>query len=140
MTAKMKLLVACAAVVAIAVTGVLAVLFVGQRETAAPINTHSTDPSVQPSAGSARTAAEQGEQFLSEWVEDGRVVRRDQGGDTVSEGQAYGMLIAVAVGDEKTFDQIWSWTKKNLVRDDGLLAWRWDEGRVVDDEDRKSVV
>ena len=31
----------------------------------------------------------------------GRVVRLDQGNDTVSEGQAYGMLIAVAVDDER---------------------------------------
>ena len=33
---------------------------------------------------------------------DGRVVRRDQGGDTVSEGQAYAMLLAVAMDDDVT--------------------------------------
>ncbi|WP_206074474.1 glycosyl hydrolase family 8 [Antribacter gilvus] len=72
--------------------------------------------------------------FLDEWVDDGRVVRRDEGGDTVSEGQAYGLLAAVTADDEKSFDEIWDWTAAELVRDDGLLAWRWDEGRVVDDE------
>ena len=47
------------------------------------------------------TARIAGQKFLDDYVEpDGRVVRRDEGGDVVSEGQAYGMLIAVAVGDE----------------------------------------
>ena len=46
------------------------------------------------------TARIAGQKFLDEYVEpDGRVVRHDEGGDVVSEGQAYGMLIAVAVGD-----------------------------------------
>ncbi len=33
--------------------------------------------------------------FLDTYVDAGRVVRTDQGGDTVSEGQAYGLLLAV---------------------------------------------
>ena len=50
------------------------------------------------------TARIAGQKFLDEYVEpDGRVVRRDEGSDVVSEGQAYGMLIAVAVGDETRF-------------------------------------
>ena len=54
------------------------------------------------------TARIAGQEFLKEYVEpDGRVVRRDEGGDVVSEGQAYGMLIAVAVGDETRFRSIW---------------------------------
>ncbi|MFO1167402.1 MAG: glycosyl hydrolase family 8 [Rhodoblastus sp.] len=44
-----------------------------------------------------------------------------------SEGQAYGMLLAVAAGDRAAFDRIWNWTRSNLaVRADRLLAWRWD--------------
>lgn len=73
------------------------------------------------------------EAFLADWVDDGRVVRRDQGGDTVSEGQAYGLLIALAADDEDSFDAIWTWTEENMQRSDGLLAWRWD-GEIVDDE------
>ena len=42
-----------------------------------------------------------GRAFLADWVEGGRVVRRDQGSDTVSEGQAYGMLIALSLKDER---------------------------------------
>ncbi|MDZ8200255.1 glycosyl hydrolase family 8 [Microbacterium sp. SSW1-59] len=72
--------------------------------------------------------------FLDQWVEDGRVVRHDQGGDTVSEGQAYGMLAAVVAADEERFDEIWEWTQDELVREDGLLAWRWEDGDVVDAE------
>lgn len=44
-----------------------------------------------------------------------------------SEGQGYGMLLAVAAGDRPAFDRIWGWTRANLaVRADHLLAWRWN--------------
>ncbi|WP_312168808.1 glycosyl hydrolase family 8 [Microbacterium sp.] len=72
--------------------------------------------------------------FLDDWVEDGRVVRHDEGGDTVSEGQAYGLFAAVIAEDEERFDEIWEWTQDELVRPDGLMAWRWDDGSIVDDE------
>ncbi|MCM3504670.1 glycosyl hydrolase family 8 [Curtobacterium sp. ODYSSEY 48 V2] len=80
-----------------------------------------------------RSAAELRQDFLDDYVQDGRVVRTDQGGDTVSEGQAYGLLIAYADDDRATFGDIWSWTKRHLVTDDDLLAWRWTpEDGVVD--------
>lgn len=72
--------------------------------------------------------------FLDAYVEDGRVVRTDQGGDTVSEGQAYGMLLAVAADDPSRFDSIWDWTTANLQRDDLLLSWQWKDGGVVDEQ------
>jgi endo-1,4-beta-D-glucanase Y len=78
-------------------------------------------------------ALQAGRDFLDRYVEgDGRVVRRDEGGDVVSEGQAYGMLIAVAVGDEDRFRAVWDWTKSHLRRPDGLLSWRWADGTVTD--------
>jgi endo-1,4-beta-D-glucanase Y len=71
--------------------------------------------------------------FLERFVDaDGRVVRRDQGGDTVSEGQAYALLVAAALEDERRFDRVWRWTQEHLQRDDGLLSWRWRDGKVVD--------
>ncbi|MFJ4175734.1 glycosyl hydrolase family 8 [Microbacterium sp. NPDC089696] len=79
-------------------------------------------------------AAELATSFLDDWVDDGRVVRHDEGGDTVSEGQAYGLFAAVIADDEKRFDEIWTWTEDELVRSDGLMAWRWEDGKVVDDE------
>jgi endo-1,4-beta-D-glucanase Y len=75
------------------------------------------------------------EGFLDRYVQDdGRVVRTDQGGDTVSEGQAYALLLSVAGGDDERFARVWDWTRENLQQRDGLLAWRWKDGRVVDDE------
>jgi endo-1,4-beta-D-glucanase Y len=78
------------------------------------------------------TTAEAGQAFLRGYVDDGRVVRTDQGGDTVSEGQAYAMLVAVGLGEQETFEAVWSWTRENLQRPDRLLSWRWEDGRVVD--------
>jgi cellulose synthase/poly-beta-1,6-N-acetylglucosamine synthase-like glycosyltransferase len=75
------------------------------------------------------------EAFFSRYVQpDGRVVRSDQGGDTVSEGQAYAMLLAVALDDRAGFNRVWGWTRENLQRDDGLLSFHWSGGRVDSDE------
>ncbi|HKY65379.1 MAG TPA: glycosyl hydrolase family 8, partial [Acidimicrobiales bacterium] len=83
------------------------------------------------SASAERSAA--ADRFLSGYVDgDGRVVRRDEGGDTVSEGQAYAMLVTTAVGDEARFDRAWTWTRANLQRSDGLFAWRWADGAISD--------
>ncbi|MGZ4232093.1 MAG: glycosyl hydrolase family 8 [Solirubrobacteraceae bacterium] len=88
--------------------------------------------SVAPDMGQqAHTAVES---FLTRYVDpDGRVVRRDQGGDTVSEGQAYGMLLAVSLDDRSQFQTIWNWTERHLLLSDGLLASQWADGRVVSD-------
>lgn len=90
-------------------------------------------PAEQPSAPlAARATTIDARAFLDTYVEAGRVVRTDQGGDTVSEGQAYGMLIALGAGDRRMFDELWRWTQDNLGRDDGLLSWRWQDGAVID--------
>jgi endoglucanase len=64
---------------------------------------------------------------------DGRVIRRDQGGDTVSEGQAYAMLIAAGIGDRRSFRLAWDWARSNLQRADGLLSYS-RRGTVVEHE------
>lgn len=62
--------------------------------------------------------------FLAAYVRpDGRVARPDQGGDTVSEGQAYGLLLAEAVGDDAAFRRIWAWTSDHLQLANGLFAY-----------------
>jgi endoglucanase len=79
--------------------------------------------------------ADSAHHFLDTYVDgDGRVVRHDQGGDTVSEGQAYAMLLSVAAGDRDRFARVWDWTRTHLRRPDGLLAWRWADGQVTSDE------
>jgi endo-1,4-beta-D-glucanase Y len=60
-------------------------------------------------------------------TEQGRVL--DTGNNYVShsEGQGYGMLLAVAANDRPVFDLLWGWTRANLlVRGDDLFAWRWE--------------
>ena len=74
--------------------------------------------------------------FLDRYVtSDGRVIRHDQGGDVVSEGQAYGMLLAEVAQRPALVRTIWSWTSAHLGRSDGLFAWHaTGTGRVVDPE------
>ena len=106
--------------VAVAVAGTLLVLRPGSDGATASTTTDRQ----------ARAAARN---FLATYVDsDGRVVRRDQGGDTVSEGQAYAMLAAVTAGDKPAFDRTWSWSQQNLSRSDGLLSWKWSDGTVTD--------
>lgn len=60
-------------------------------------------------------------------TETGRVTDTANGGVSHSEGQGYGLLLAVAADDRAAFERIWGWTRANLmVRDDQLLAWRWE--------------
>jgi endoglucanase len=93
----------------------------------------ATTATTESAAPDPATAAS--ERFLDTYVaEDGRVRRIDQGDDTVGEGQAYGMLLAVAAEDEQRFDAIWQWTKDNLVRPDGLISFLWADGQVTDPE------
>ena len=65
---------------------------------------------------------------------DGRIVDTGNKGVSHSEGQGYGMLLAVAAGDRAAFDRMWGWTQRTLmVRGDGLVAWRWTpDGGVTD--------
>lgn len=73
---------------------------------------------------------------LAEWrtfaarfiTAEGRVLDTGNGGVSHTEGQGYGMLLAVAFDDPAAFGRVWSWTRDHLaVRDDGLFAWKWDE-------------
>lgn len=66
--------------------------------------------------------------YTDSFVEDGRVIDTGNGDISHSEGQGYGMLLAVAFNDAETFGSIWSWTSHRIwVRDDGTIAWRWEE-------------
>jgi endo-1,4-beta-D-glucanase Y len=74
-----------------------------------------------PATGPQQQAAAR---FLAAYVRpDGRVVRPDQGGTTVSEGQAYGMLLSEVAGDPAAFRRIWGWTRSHLRQSDGLFAY-----------------
>jgi endoglucanase len=77
------------------------------------------------------------ESYRSRFVEDsGRVVDTANGNISHSEGQGYGLLLALAAADRRSFEQIWNFTfTELLIRDDGLAVWKWDPGakpRVTD--------
>jgi endoglucanase len=92
----------------------------------------SSEPGAAPSVGEPEAAKATAAFFSTYLSPEGRVVRHDQGGDTVSEGQGYALLLAVKANDPTRFDSIWAWTRDQLQRDDGLVAWRWVDGRVAD--------
>lgn len=53
-------------------------------------------------------------------------------GDAVSEGQAYGMMLALYMNDQAGFDGIWDGAERNLWNDgNGFYDWRWQDGRVT---------
>ena len=57
---------------------------------------------------------------------DGRVMDPSQNSISHSEGQGYGLLLALMNDDRPAFDRILKWTVDNLqVRRDALLAWSW---------------
>jgi endoglucanase len=88
----------------------------------------------EPGPSNAEEAARaEARDFLARYVDaSGRVVRHDQGGDTVSEGQSYALLLAQVVGDEEAFRRVWLWTRLHLQQPDGLLASHADSERVLD--------
>lgn len=53
-------------------------------------------------------------------------------GDAVSEGQAYGMMLALYMNDQPGFDSIWDGAERHLWNDgNGFYDWRWQDGRVT---------
>lgn len=65
-------------------------------------------------------------QFVSE---EGRVISEDgTGGQTYSEGQAYGLFFALVANDRPMFNKLLRWTENNLCDGDmtaRLPAWLW---------------
>ena len=116
-------------VVALALTGIVVFSLAGCGGTSGGASSTTRASNATPQDRAVAAARH----FLDRYATpDGRVVRLDQGGDTVGEGQAYGMLLAAAVGDSHRFDAIWGWTKSNLRRPDGLISFLWRDGHVQD--------
>ncbi|WP_075222867.1 glycosyl hydrolase family 8 [Acuticoccus yangtzensis] len=58
---------------------------------------------------------------------DGRVIDVEKGGQSHSEGQGYGMLLAMRANDQPTFDRILAFTfGKMRARSDGLVSWLYN--------------
>ncbi|ENN85607.1 putative endoglucanase/cellulase [Rhizobium freirei PRF 81] len=57
----------------------------------------------------------------------GRVLDNGNNGISHSEGQGYGLLLAYLANNPADFEEIWYFTRTELLlRDDGLAAWKWD--------------
>ena len=87
-------------------------------------------------------------QAIADWSEfrrrfvggDGRVIDNANGGVSHSEGQGWGMMLAVAFDDMASFDLIADWTKRNLqIRNDALHAWRFVPQSPVPVADRNNA-
>lgn len=64
------------------------------------------------------------EKFLTK---EGRIVDDANGNISHSEGQGYGLLLAVMADRPADFELIWSFTRTEmLIRNDGLSVWKWD--------------
>lgn len=91
---------------------------------------------LHPSRPAATLPSADWQAYKSRFVSaDGRVVDNGNGGISHSEGQGYGMLLAVAADDRRGFEIIRSWTSKHLqLRNaDRLHAWKWSpESGIVD--------
>ncbi|PDT81433.1 glycosyl hydrolase family 8 [Sinorhizobium sp. BJ1] len=56
----------------------------------------------------------------------GRILDDANGNVSHSEGQGYGLLLSFLANEPADFEQIWSFTRRELLlRDDGLAAWKW---------------
>jgi endo-1,4-beta-D-glucanase Y len=98
----------------------------GHRSASSPTTSTSATPrpSAPATASASTSTVAAATRFLNRYVtSDGRVIRHDQGGDIVSEGQAYAMLIAEVAQRAALVRTIWSWTNEHLGRSDGLFAW-----------------
>ncbi|MCX7375071.1 MAG: glycosyl hydrolase family 8, partial [Alphaproteobacteria bacterium] len=66
-------------------------------------------------------------QFRSRFMApDGRIIDTGNRNISHSEGQGWGMLMALAADDRASFERIWAWTRRTLDRPrDALSAWRF---------------
>ncbi|MFO7708782.1 MAG: glycosyl hydrolase family 8 [Desulfobacterales bacterium] len=77
--------------------------------------------------GASPAAAQDWPAFKQAFVSgDGRVIDRFNHSVSHSEGQGYGLLLALFHEDRPAFERLWRWTTANLqVRRDALFAWSW---------------
>lgn len=75
--------------------------------------------------------------FKSELLTDNGAVVRTEDNVVVSEGQSYGMMLAIQNNDQDTFDKIWFWTKTYMQQKQkyGLFSWKCSlQGEVLDSD------
>ncbi|MEP6653925.1 MAG: glycosyl hydrolase family 8 [Myxococcales bacterium] len=60
----------------------------------------------------------------------GRVMRVENGNDTVSEGIAYGMLAAVYFNDQTVFGTLWAYAQSHM-NNNGLMNWHYTASGAI---------
>jgi endoglucanase len=80
-----------------------------------------------PAPAATPAAAQDWPAFKRTFVsDDGRVMDLFHDATSHSEGQGYGLLLALFHEDRPAFDRLWKWTSENLqIRRDALFAWSW---------------
>ncbi|WP_112833035.1 glycosyl hydrolase family 8 [Ensifer sp.] len=86
---------------------------------------------------SGTVSAEDWQSYKAKFLDPGgRIVDDGNGGISHSEGQGYGLLLAVLADSSADFELIWSFTRRELLlRNDGLAAWKWspsEKPHVID--------
>jgi len=71
--------------------------------------------------------------YKTAFIDNGRVFDPQNRGITHSEGQGYGMMLALMGNDRATFSAIWHFARTKMRRADGLFAWKYVPGRGVTD-------
>lgn len=86
---------------------------------------------------SGTVSAEDWQKYKEKFLDaGGRIIDDGNGGISHSEGQGYGLLLALLADSAADFELIWSFTRRELLlRDDGLAAWKWsptEKPHVID--------
>jgi endoglucanase len=104
---------------AVAIVVAVAAVTLVQRDLAAPVHATTKPGNLLP---------QQWQPWRDRFVTpEGRIMDDANNNISHSEGQGYGLLLAVLANDRAAFTRIWSFTKTQLLlRDDGLVVWRWD--------------
>lgn len=100
----------------------------GWRKTIAAIGAFLIATCQQVSAQRAAIDAAAWSAYKAKFLDaSGRIVDNGNGDISHSEGQGYGLLLAYLANSPSDFEQIWYFTRTELLlRDDGLAAWKWD--------------
>jgi endo-1,4-beta-D-glucanase Y len=108
--------------------------------TVAPMK-HARSAPAEPVKVASTISASDWEAYRSRFVQpDGRVMDNANGDISHSEGQGYGLLLALGAEDRGTFEKIWSFTLTEfLIRDDGLAVWKWDPAASPHVTDRNNA-
>ncbi|HVV17375.1 MAG TPA: glycosyl hydrolase family 8 [Polyangia bacterium] len=87
-----------------------------------PVDSPKVGTCTKPARASGKYLLPMYTKWKTTFVTGGKVIRPENGNDTVSEGIGYGMLIAAYMGDKELFDSLWTFAKGNIAKGT-LMTW-----------------